>query len=172
MACIQNKSKPDASISYFLSTYFLLGVQSEKIALIAHRYSEGTDQFPHHQNHGWIQREGGRGFGPPPPLKNHKKYRVTLQYWSGSHENHKATKPAFNVEASPARKRNAISMAFRWRADGDPIKAIFGSSIPHQLKKSYQIWTLLDPRMKILTTLASQRCSPPCTRICTKYNNI
>ena len=59
MACIQNKSKPDASCSYFLSTYFLFDVQSEKIALIAHRYSEGTEQSPHHQNHGWIQREGG-----------------------------------------------------------------------------------------------------------------
>ena len=32
-----------------------------------------------------------------------------------------ATKPAFNVGPSSARQRNAILMAFRWRADGGPL---------------------------------------------------
>ena len=45
---------------------------------------------------------------PPPPLKKHKKCRVSLQYWSGS-------------PASSARQQNAISMAFHWRADDGPF---------------------------------------------------
>ena len=61
---------------------------------------------------------------------------------SGLPENHKATMPAFNVGPPSARLRNAITMAFRWRADDCPFIAVFGSSIPHQLKKKrYQIWT-------------------------------
>ena len=60
--------------------------------------------------HGLIQR----GAGGPDPLKNHK-----------------ATKPAFNVWPLHARQRNANSMAFRWRVDEGPIKAVYGSSIPH-----------------------------------------
>ena len=50
-------------------------------------------------------------------------------------KNHKATKPAFNVGPSSAHQRNAILMAFHWWADDSPIKVVFGSSIPHQLKK-------------------------------------
>ena len=44
---------------------------------------------------------------PSPPDKA-QKCRVSSQYWSGS-------------PASSARKRNAISMAFRWRADDGPF---------------------------------------------------
>ena len=57
---------------------------------------------------------------------------------------HKATKPAFNVGPSSARQRNAMSMAFRWRACDGPIKNVFGSSIPFQLKKHYQNWNPSD----------------------------
>ena len=64
-----------------------------------------------------IQR-GGAGGWSPPPLKNHKKYRVSLQYWSASPENHKANKPAFNDGPSSACQRNA-----------GPFIAVFGSSI-------------------------------------------
>ena len=95
--------------------------------------------------HGRIQR-GDRGSGPPLPKKS-QKYKVSLQYWSGFLKNQKATKPAFNVGPSSARQRNAISMAFCLRADDGPIKAVFGSSIYHQLrniKKKYQIWTPSD----------------------------
>ena len=59
--------------------------------------------------------EGGRGSGPPEKIQ---KYRVAYQYWSGSPENQKAAKPAFNVRPSPARQRNAI---FRWRVDDGPL---------------------------------------------------
>ena len=45
---------------------------------------------------------------------------------------HKATKPTFNVWPSSVRQRNAISMAFRWRAVDGPFIAVFRSSIPHQ----------------------------------------
>ena len=40
--------------------------------------------------------------------------------------------PASETPPATARQQNAISMAFRLRAD---LKAVFGSSIPHQLKK-------------------------------------
>ena len=58
----------------------------------------------------WADHEvGGQAFRtPPPPPEKSQKYRVFLQYWSGSPENHKATKPAFNVGPSSARQRNAI----------------------------------------------------------------
>ena len=53
-------------------------------------------------SHARIQMGEGQGVRPP-----EKKYRVSLQYWSGSPENHKAFRPAFNVGPSSARQRNA-----------------------------------------------------------------
>ena len=52
-----------------------------------------------------IQR-GDKGSGPHPPEKS-QKYMVSKQYWSGSPEYHKATKPAFIVGPSQARQRLA-----------------------------------------------------------------
>ena len=40
--------------------------------------------------------EGGQGSGPPP--KNKKNYNVSLQYWSGSPENHKASVQCLAIE--------------------------------------------------------------------------
>ena len=54
-------------------------------------------------------QEGGGGQGVQTPLKNHKAI-VFLG------NNHKATKPAFNVRPSSACQRN-----FRLRADDGPI---------------------------------------------------
>ena len=74
--------------------------------------------------HGRIQRGGwGKGSGPPPPLKHHKKYRVSLQYWSGSPEKSQS----FQASICPPSKR--------WWADDDPFKAVYGSSIPPSTKK-------------------------------------
>ena len=71
--------------------------------------------------HGRIQRSD-RSSGPP---EKAQKYRVSLQNWSRSPEKkHKAIKPAFNVGPSSARQQNAISMAFRWRADYGPFIAV------------------------------------------------
>ena len=53
------------------------------------------------------QRWGVEAVGPKPPEKS-KKYRVSWQYWSGSHKIHNATKPAFNVGPSSARQQNTI----------------------------------------------------------------
>ena len=54
---------------------------------------------------------GETGGLDPTPLKRHEKCRVSLQYWSGS-------------PASSARQQNAISMAFRWRADDGPFISV------------------------------------------------
>ena len=54
----------------------------------------------------WADPEGGQGVRTP--SEKSQKYRVSSQYWSGSTENHKAIKPAFNVGQSSARQRNAI----------------------------------------------------------------
>ena len=73
-------------------------------------------------------------FRKPPSIP--RKYRGSLQYWSGSPEKSQSYQPAFNVGPSSARQRNAVSMAFSWRADDGPIKAVFGSSIPQLTKKN------------------------------------
>ena len=41
-----------------------------------------------------LEEGGGQGVRTP------EKYRVSYQYWSGFPENHKTTKPAFNVGPS------------------------------------------------------------------------
>ena len=78
-------------------------------------------------------RGGGGGgavclaWGPDPPGKS-QKYRYCKQYWYGSHKNHKATKPAFDVGQSPACQRNAISLSFSWWADDGPLSGILPTS--------------------------------------------
>ena len=66
-------------------------------------------------------------------------------------KNHKATKPAFNVGPSSARQRDAISMAFRSRADDGPLLVLFESSLLSSKKKLSELDPLgqhfLDPRM-------------------------
>ena len=52
--------------------------------------------------------EGGGAGGPDPPLKNHKNEGFLSNTGPDPLTNHKATKPAFNVGPSLARKRNAI----------------------------------------------------------------
>ena len=51
-------------------------------------------------------------------------------------KSHKSTKPAFNVWSSSARKRNAISVAFQWRADDGPLLVVFGSPHPSSANKT------------------------------------
>ena len=87
--------------------------------------------------------EGGRVSGPP--LKNHKNIGFLCNTGPDPLKNHKVTKPAFNVGPSSACQQNAISMAFHWRADDRPIKAIFGSSIPQSTKKYKKMLSNLDP---------------------------
>ena len=68
----------------------------------------------------WPMRgsRGGAGGPDPPPLKNHKiKGFLVILVWTP--ENHKATKPAFNVGPSSARQRNAI---------GPPLTKLSGST--------------------------------------------
>ena len=74
--------------------------------------------------HGRIQRGGTGGPDPPPPEKS-QKYRVLSK--TGL-DPLKITKlPRWAIIGTP--------MAFRWRADDGPIKAVFGSSIPPSTNK-------------------------------------
>ena len=52
-----------------------------------------------------IQGRGGGGADSP---EISIKYTVSVQFWSGFPENHKATKRAYNVGPPSARQRNAI----------------------------------------------------------------
>ena len=61
-----------------------------------------------------------------PPLKNHKNIGFLSNTYPDPLKNHKATNQAFNVGESSAPKRNAIKMAFRWRADDGPFIVVFG----------------------------------------------
>ena len=58
--------------------------------------TEHFRQVPSFRCMPWADPEGGQGVRTPPPPEKSQKYRVSLQYWSGSPKNHKATKPAFN----------------------------------------------------------------------------
>ena len=87
---------------------------------------------------------------PPPPQKNHKNIGFLRNSGPDLLKNHEATEPVFNVGPSSARQRNAIEMAFRWRADDSPLKVVFRSSHPSSTKKkttnkkSCQSWTPSD----------------------------
>ena len=61
--------------------------------------------------------ERGGGQGVRTPSGKIQKYRVPLQYWSGSPENHKATNPAFNV----SHHRPASETPLKWRFAGGPL---------------------------------------------------
>ena len=58
--------------------------------------------------------QGVRRPPPPPPKKkkNHKNIGLLSNTDPDPLENHKATKPAFNVGLSSARQRNAIKLRF------------------------------------------------------------
>ena len=112
---------------------------------------------------------GSRGGAesPDPPLKNHKNIGFLCITGLDPLENHKATKPAFNVGPASACERKAISMAFRWRAHGGPFIAIFGSSIPPSTKKQNntktkkklcQSWTPSDKTFWIHACFAYCKC--------------
>ena len=90
-------------------------------------------------------RRGTGGPTTPPPLKNHKNIGFLSNTGPDPLKNHKDTKLAFNVGQSSAHQRNAIQIAFCWRADDGPFIMIFGSSIPSSTKTNkFQIWTPSD----------------------------
>ena len=88
---------------------------------------------------------GGRRSRPSPLLKNHKNIGFLGNTGPDPLTNHKATKPAFNIGSSSARQRNAILMAFRWRANVGPLIVVFGSSLQHQRKKHSRACLTLLP---------------------------
>ena len=84
--------------------------------------------------HGHIQ--SGTGC-PDPQMKKYKNKRFLCNTGPAPLNDHRATKPAFNVGPSSARQRNIIFMlmAFPWRADDGPFIAEFRSSIPTPTKR-------------------------------------
>ena len=105
-------------------------------------------------------RRGTGGPDPAPAEKSQKiifprntgpvslKNQTSIQCWAISGP------PAVNVGPSSARQRNAISMAFRWRADNGPLLVVFGSSPPpppppkkKKKKKKKNVEVELDPRL-------------------------
>ena len=100
--------------------------------------------------HGTIPRcrdtiRGSRGgTGGADPLKNHKAIGFICNTCPDPHINHKATKTAFKVgpPSAGALQRNAISIAFRWRADDGQLLVVFG---PHQLKNTHKKKIKVDP---------------------------
>ena len=67
------------------------------------------------------ERGGGGGGAPDPPWKNTQNIGFLSNTGSDPININTATKPAFSVGPSSVRQRNAIEMAFRWRADGGPL---------------------------------------------------
>ena len=57
----------------------------------------------------WADLEGGQGVRTTPSPEKSQTLTVSKQYWSESPENHKATKPAFNVE-----HLNGVWLAGQW----------------------------------------------------------
>ena len=88
--------------------------------------------------HGVMHARIQRGAGGPDPLKIHKSIGIFCNTGPDPLKKLKATRPAFKVRPTSARQRNA-----KWRADDGPLKAVFGSGIPHQLKKQLS-WTPSD----------------------------
>ena len=95
---------------------------------------------------------------PPPPKKKKKSQNIGFLSNTGreSLKNHKATKPATNVEPSSARQRNAIKMAVRWQADDSTLKVIFGSYFPSSTKKTV---VEVEPPLKKLSGFALMHTS-------------
>ena len=90
----------------------------------------------------WADPEGGGGRRSVPPPEKSQKIGFLSNTDPDSLKDHKATKPEFNVGPSSARQRNAIKMAFRWRADDGPPLVVFGSSL---LSPTNKTLTILDP---------------------------
>ena len=98
---------------------------------------------------------------PPPPMENLKNIGFLSNTSPNSLKNYKATKPAFHVGPSSAHQRNAIKMAFRWRANDGPLLVLIGSSLPlspHK-KNHCQSWTSSGKSFFI----------PPCVVKCISY---
>ena len=72
---------------------------------------------------------GGHDVRPPPPRKP-QKIGFLSNTFKDLLENYTATKLALIVWPQSAHQRNAILMAFHWRADDGPLFVVFGSSLP------------------------------------------
>ena len=97
---------------------------------------------------------GGTG-GTDPPEKS-QKIGFLCNTRPDPLKNHKATKPAFTVGTSSARQRNAIPMAFRWRADMAKLKRYLDPLSPYQLKKTPKYVIKIGPPLTKLSGSAHE----------------
>ena len=87
----------------------------------------------------WWSRWGDRWSRFPPHTHTHihwkiTKYRVSLQYLTGSPEKWQkcqASTQCWPINATPAKHH---LMTFRWRADGGPLLVVFGFFLPLSAK--------------------------------------
>ena len=108
------------------------------------------------------KREKG---GPDYTPEKSQLYRVLSNTGMDPLNNHKATKPAFNVGPSLARQRNAIEMVLRWRADDDTLcSGIWTPSPTYKRRKRCQSWSPLKQLSGSAHVLCIKRgpgCSHP-----------
>ena len=91
---------------------------------------------------------GGTGGPDPPPLKNHKNIGFLRKTGPDPLKITKLPSQHSMWGPSSARQRNAISMAFRWRADDGLIKEVFGFYNPPSIKKNF---IEFEPHLKKLS---------------------
>ena len=93
---------------------------------------------------------GGKGVWTPPPEKSQNKGFLSNN-GPDLLNNHKATKPAFNVGSSSA----ASKTPFKWRFAGGPMMARFSFWLDplNVLKAGPPLKNFLDPRIDVYTFL-------------------
>ena len=79
----------------------------------------------------------GEGTGVRTTPENHKNIGFLSNTGLDRLKDHKAAKPAFNGGPSSARQRNAVLMAFRWRAVDGPLIVVLD---PFPLKQQRNIF--------------------------------
>ena len=74
-------------------------------------------------------RGGGGGRGVRTTLENHKTIKFLSNTGPDPLEDHKATKPGFNVGPTSTRINSNHLTAFHWRADFGPRLVVYLSSL-------------------------------------------
>ena len=99
-------------------------------------------RFHMHGSHtSCVDPEGG-GAVFRTPIEKSQNYRVSLQFWTRSPEKLRSYRASIQCRAIISTPAKRHFMAFRWRADDDPLIVVFGSSHHSSTKKKN--WTPSD----------------------------